>query len=397
MSIIPRGLHLLALIPALLLASACVSKQVKRVNEVQAQQAKTELPTEQVLSVVVTQFDPGIPETIKEQQKERIYPEVRKAEANFIPQVLRSTLDNTGYWGTVRVLPKATASTMIEVGGKILHSDGETLRVRVYATDATGRKWLDKEYEEVAAELSYTEKTISALDPFQDLYNNIANDLLAQRNKLTAEQMLELKRVSKLKFAADLAPARFEGYLQSDSSGRLSVKRLPPESDPIVQRIEDVRLRDDLLVDTLDAHYSAFQQNMRPAYQEWRRANYSEVIALRELEQQALGRKIAGAAAVVGGVYAVATAENAGTAAAGSVGIIGGVGLITSGLHKGKEAELHAESLRELNSSISDDVAPRVVKLDEKAITLSGSAEEQYAQWRQLLQQRYAAETGATP
>ena len=265
MSIIPRGLHLLALIPALLLASACVSKQVKRVNEVQAQQAKTELPTEQVLSVVVTQFDPGIPETIKEQQKERIYPEVRKAEANFIPQVLRSTLDNTGYWGTVRVLPKATASTMIEVGGKILHSDGETLRVRVYATDATGRKWLDKEYEEVAAELSYTEKTISALDPFQDLYNNIANDLLAQRNKLTAEQMLELKRVSKLKFAADLAPARFEGYLQSDSSGRLSIKRLPPESDPIVQRIEDVRLRDDLLVDTLDAHYSAFQQNMRPA------------------------------------------------------------------------------------------------------------------------------------
>ncbi len=397
MSIIPRGLHLLALIPALLLASACVSKQVKRVNEVQAQQAKTELPTEQVLSVVVTQFDPGIPETIKEQQKERIYPEVRKAEANFIPQVLRSTLDNTGYWGTVRVLPKATASTMIEVGGKILHSDGETLRVRVYATDATGRKWLDKEYEEVAAELSYTEKTISALDPFQDLYNNIANDLLAQRNKLTAEQMLELKRVSKLKFAADLAPARFEGYLQSDSSGRLSIKRLPPESDPIVQRIEDVRLRDDLLVDTLDAHYSAFQQNMRPAYQEWRRANYSEVIALRELEQQALGRKIAGAAAVVGGVYAVATAESAGTAAAGSVGIIGGVGLITSGLHKGKEAELHAESLRELNSSISDDVAPRVVKLDEKTITLSGSAEEQYAQWRQLLQQRYAAETGATP
>ena len=100
---------------------------------------------------------------------------------------------------------------------------------------------------------------------------------------------------------------------------------------------------------------------------------------------------------MVGGVYAVATAESAGTAAAGSVGIIGGVGLITSGLHKGKEAELHAESLRELNSSISDDVAPRVVKLDEKTITLSGSAEEQYAQWRQLLQQRYAAETGATP
>lgn len=393
-----RALSLLlcALLASTLLGG-CVSKQVKRVNEVQAERAQQELPADEVLDIVVTRFDPNVPETIKEQQEQGIFPAVREAEANFIPQVLRTTLDNTGNWGTVRVLPEAMASSMVVVGGTILHSDGERLKLRVQARDATGRKWFERTYEERAAELSYTEKAVSGIDPFQDLYVRIANDLLEQRAKLGREQRVELRRVAQLRFAADIAPARFAGYLEKDSSGRLRVARLPPESDPYVQRVEDVRLRDELLVDTLDAHYAAFQHNMRPAYQEWRRASYSEAIALRELEQQALWRKIAGAAAVVGGVVALATAENAGTAAAGQVGIIGGVAIFSSGLQKGQEAELHAESLKELNQSINDDVAPRVVKLDEKTITLTGSAQEQYAQWRALLQQRYAAETGTAP
>ena len=98
------------LIPTLLLVlgSGCVSKQVKRVNEVQASQATQEVPTDQLIDVVVVRFDPGVPATLKEQKEENIFPAVREAEANYLPQVLRQTLDNTGYWGSVRVLPEAT-------------------------------------------------------------------------------------------------------------------------------------------------------------------------------------------------------------------------------------------------------------------------------------------------
>ena len=384
--------------------AGCVSKQVKKVNQTPAEQAERELPFEEVLDVVVTRFDPGIPETIEEQEKQAIYPEVREAESNFIPQVLRSTLDNTGYWGTVRVLPEPMPSSMVVVGGKILHSDGATLELQVHAHDATGRKWFERTYEEVAAELSYTEKSVSGIDPFQDLYNRIANDLLEQRRKLSSEDMLTLKRVTDLRFAADIAPARFSEYLVRDDDGRYQVTRLPPENDPFVKRMRDVRLRDDLLIDTLDAHYAAFQQSMRPAYQEWRRASYTEAIKLAELKKQALGRKVAGAAAVLAGIAAIATAgdrNSPGTAsaqgAAGTVAIMGGVSIFASGMQKSEEAKLHAESLKELNQSIKDDVAPRVVKLEEKTITLKGSADEQYDQWRRLLQERYAAETGQTP
>lgn len=388
----------LSLILPLLLAGGCVSKQVKRVNETQATQATQELTLDELIDVTVVAFDPGeIPATLKEQQEEGVFPAVRQAEANYLPQVLRQTLDGTGNWGTVRVLPEATPASMLVVGGKILHSDGEKLKLLVTAKDATGRKWLDRTYETTAAELSYTEKSASGVDPFQDLYNKVANDLLLERRKLNAAHVLEVRRVADLKFANDLAPARFKGYLATDKSGRTTVQRLPPSNDPIYQRVASVRARDDVLVDTLDAHYAAFRQNMYPAYHEWRRSSYTEVIALRELEQQALWRKVAGAAAVVAGIAAMVGGENVGTAVAGQVGVIGGVALIGSGIQKGKEAAMHAEAVKELNASINDDVSPRVVELDGKTVTLAGSAKEQYDQWRKLLHERYTAEIGAAP
>jgi hypothetical protein len=40
------------------------------------------------------------------------------------------------------------------------------------------------------------------------------------------------------------------------------------------------------------------------------------------------------------------------------------------------------------------DVAPLVVEIEGETVRLTGSREEQYAAWRQLLRQIYAAETG---
>ncbi|MGQ0618450.1 MAG: hypothetical protein ACT4QA_00815 [Panacagrimonas sp.] len=385
------------LVWACFLGSGCVSKQVKRVNDVQASHAEQDLPSAELLDLVVTRFDPGVPASVKEQQDQNVFPAVREAEANYLPQALRQTLDGTGYWGTVRVLPQATPASEVIVTGKILHSDGEKLRLLIQASDVTGRKWMERTYEELAAEMSYTDRMAAGTDPFQDLYSRIANDLLAERRKLTAAQTLEVQRVADLRFSADLAPARFAGYLKRDKSGRYSVARLPPQGDPIVRRVADVRERDDLLVDTLDAHYAAFRQSMQPSYQEWRKSSYNEVIAERELSRQALGRKVLGAVAVIGGVYGLTQAENSGTAAAGSLGIGAGIYMIQSGIAKGAEAKVHAEAVKELNQSINDDVAPRVVELEGKTVTLNGSAQEQYEQWRKLLHERYASEIGSAP
>jgi hypothetical protein len=380
---------------ALLAASGCVQKQVKRVNEVPVVTAQADVPESQLLDIVVVSFDPGVPKTLEEQKKQKVYPSVRQAEANYFPQVLRQTLDGTGYWGSVRVLPEATPGADVTVQGKILQSDGEKLKLQITASDATGRKWLDKTYESTAAELAYTEKLPAGTDPFQDLYNRAANDILAERNKLTSAQTLEVQRVADLRFASDLAPDRFKEYLVKDKSGRYVVARLPPSGDPYLQKVDQIRQRDDLLVDTLDAHYAVFRQSMEPAYQDWRKSSYQETVALRELESQALWRKVLGAAAIVGGVVVAAKANNYGEAIGGQLGVIGGIYALQSGIAKGKEADVHAEALKELNQSIETDVQPRVVELEGKTVTLTGSAKEQYDQWRKLLHERYASETGS--
>ncbi len=379
---------------AVVASSGCVSTQVKRVNEVQATSATVDVPQAQLLDIVVVSFDPGIPETIDEQKKKKIYTAVRQAEANYFPQVLRQTLDGTGYWGTVRVLPEPTPGADVLVNGRILHSDGEKLSLTIWATDATGRKWFERDYTETAAEIAYTEKSAAAVDPFQDLYSRIANDLLAERNKLSAAQTLQVQRVAEMKFAADFVPARFNEYLQKDKNGRYTVTRLPPTGDPYYQRVAQIRERDDLLVDTLDSHYAVFRQSMQPAYQEWRKSSYTEVIELRKLEAQSLGRKVLGALAVVGGVVAAVKSNGALGQIAGQAGVIGGIYAIQSGIAKGKEADVHAEALKELNQSIETDVQARVVEIEGKTVTLTGSAKEQYDQWRKLLKDRYAEETG---
>lgn len=390
----PKRLAIHGLLAAALLLCGCVSQTVKKVNSVKVQTASVELPQEQLLEVAILPFDPGVPDTLKEQEKENISPAVREAESKYIAHVLRQTLQDSGYWGAARVVPAASPGADLTINGKILASDGEILKIAVKATDATGRKWLDKTYEETAAEYAYTEKLPAGSDPFQDLYSRIANDLLQERKSLDAAKLKDIHRVSELRFAADLAPARFGEYLKTDGSGRYSVTRLPPAGDPFLARIDQIRARDELLIDTLDQHYGAFRQNIGKSYQEWRKSSYKEAQAYRELRNQEITRKILGAAAVVGGIYAATTANNAGTSTLGQLGVIGGIYGFKSGMDKGSEKKIHAEALKEVTTSLGTEVQAQNLDLDGKTVKLSGSAEEQYGQWREQLRELYTIETG---
>ena len=50
--------------------------------------------------------------------------------------------------------------------------------------------------------------------------------------------------------------------------------------------------------------------------------------------------------------------------------------------------------MKELAASFELEVAPLVVDIQGETVRLTGSREEQYAAWRDLLRQIYAAETG---
>jgi hypothetical protein len=387
-------LRALGMLLAVALLAGCVVNEQRPMQRVAAERAVAEVAEDELLDVGVRLFDPNVPATTERQEKDRVFPEVRKAESRYIPLLIRDTLEDTGQWGQVRVLPGDGTGMEVFVDGRILESDGRELRLQLVVTDAAGRTWFDKVYEGEADTRAYKDAMSKPRDPFENVYNAFANDLLAARRALTRAQRVDLRRVAELRFAADLAPYAFGSYLAKDRKGLYSAVRLPAEDDPVVQRMDRVRERDYALVDTLNEHYASFGGSMAEPYTQWRKANYEELEAESQAKREALTRQVLGAVAIVGGIMAgEATGSSAGSAAA-TAAVIGGMYAFKSGLDRRAEIKIHTESLKQLGDSFQSEVQPLVVDVEGRTLELKGSAEQQYAEWRQLLRELYENETG---
>lgn len=76
-----------------------------------------------------------------------------------------------------------------------------------------------------------------------------------------------------------------------------------------------------------------------------------------------------------------------------TAGIAGGA-LYRDGENAKQEAVIHRAAVIELSQSLQADVEPVVIELDGETTELTGSLDEQYAQWRGLLEKIYAEEVG---
>ena len=81
------------------LVSGCVSQTVKRVDTTAAHQATEVIPEAMLLDVGIHLFDPNVPEEWRDRERDGILPEVRRAEARYLPFILKDTLEGTGNWG----------------------------------------------------------------------------------------------------------------------------------------------------------------------------------------------------------------------------------------------------------------------------------------------------------
>ena len=112
------------------------------------------------------------------------------------------------------------------------------------------------------------------------------------------------------------------------------------------------------------------------------------------MQKQSRNRLIGGAALVAAGIYAGSESSTYAETLASAGVVSGGVAAIKSGLNRRKDAEIHAQSLRELGQSLGGEVTPYVLEIEGKTIELSGTATAQFSQWRDLLRQIYSEETG---
>ncbi len=349
-------------------------------------------PEELLLDVGIGIFNSGTDALSVEE--EGVYPKIREAEARFMPVKLMDTLQHSGNWGVVRVIPDRQSEMDIWVDAEILKSDGENLWLRVTVEDASGKRWFSNKYTGVAGKYSYDPTVAGRNEPFQKIYNQVANDMLAYRNQFDANEIRTIRTIAELKFAKDFSPEVFHDHLGQDDKGRYYVKRLPAADDPNLHQVRQIRERDHIFVDTLQQYYASFVNQMEAPYREWREAFYLENQALKEVKAESNARLVGGALAVLAGILAQGV-DSRTARTAGWVGIGAGAAAIQSGLQKREEAKIHVEALEEISASLDSEIEPHSIDLEDRTVTLSGTVNEQYGQWRRILKEIHEAETGS--
>ena len=384
-----KGLWFLLGLMALL--TSCATTEIVTTTSEPAMVAQVPIEDALRLDVMILPFDPNL-EIIETVDSDiPISAEVRRAESRYQAYHLKETLEQTGNWGVVRVIPSPSNFQPLLVQAKILASDGENLRLFIKATDAAGSVWINKEYSDSASKYAY--QSVRE-DPFQDIYNQVANDLLKAHQSRNASSIINIQNVARLKFAADLSPESVSNYLQTDRRGRVTVTQLPAENDLVMQRVSRLREQENLFVDTMDDYYLNFYRNVKPSYDEWRYATYDEAVRLRQMQKQARNRLLAGAALIAGGVYAGSQSETWAGDAAAAGAVVGGIGAVKSGMDRYKQAEIHEQALAELTQSLGMEIEPNVLQIEGQSIELEGTLDAQYGQWRRILKEIYAADQG---
>jgi hypothetical protein len=174
---------------------------------------------------------------------------------------------------------------------------------------------------------------------------------------------------------------------------------MPADSDPTLGRIEKIRERDTAVVDTVNDYYASFHDTMQDSYGSWRQTSFTELEKEMRARSAARTRTVLGAAALLASIFApnsCSTYDSCRIAdAARNAGAMGGIAAILSGVKKYADARTHADALKELTTSFQSEVAPQVVEVEGHTLRLTGTAEDQYREWRKLLKQLYEEETGA--
>ncbi len=381
------------------LASGCAVNEVITAEETTLVVASAPVDEGLLLDVGIIEFEPNVPAD-NDPEESRIYEEIRGAESRYLAYHLKSTMQGTGHWGAARVIPSEEAFTDIIVSATIVESDGEFIELEVNVSDTIGREWYTRRYETQTGISSYSENRDRRQDPYQKVFNDIANDLHAYVATLDPEYITRLREVSELRFFADMSPDAFGEHLSVDENGLQTVVRLPAENDPAVARLRQIRERDRLVVDMLNEHYANFYYGIAIPYHEYRKASREESVNFRQVRRSATLQTIMGVV-VLAGSMAVDTDDSdyqdrRMKRSLQSIGMGQGLNSIMAGISRRSEANMHIEAIDELAESFGSEAAPMVVTIQGQTRRLTGTAEAQYESWRRLLREIYEAETGFT-
>jgi hypothetical protein len=350
------------------------------------------------LDIVVPIFDPGLPEADKEYETKGVWPELRRAEAIRFAQKMKLALEDTGVFGAVRVTPDKTATGDLYVMGKIEESNGEDVQIEIQVYDISGNRWLYDTFDHEITETFHKNVRNDGKDPYDPMFEKAAKSIVEELSFHQTADLENTKQITDLRFGANFIEEAFAEHLEL-KDGAYKLASFPSDDDPMLIRTKSIRVRDQLFVDGLQDSYRFFSEQMNDSYYIWQEQSLMELEAKREAEMEAAGEAAAGVLLIGLAVLAAAAgakSNNYGTQTAGMTGaVLGGVAgakFLTDSFQTREESKVHSDALEELGQSMNSDLAPKVVAFEEQNVELTGTAKEQFAQWRSFLKKIYLQE-----
>ena len=354
-----------------------VERPLDLVGNVPLIQAIQALSTNALLEVGVQVFSTAQNEAGEYEIGDWVFDEIIQKETQFLPHLLKNTLVASSQWGAIRVIPERDPSLDLIVEGQIIQSDGETLELQIRAIDSSGREWLNRTYADQSIAEEYPESTrftldntfdaINFVDPFQDIYNRIANDLVAVRTNLGEQTLDDLNLVTDMLYASDLSPNTFSGAITANEDGLLIVNRQPSLNDPMMARVADMKYRHHLFIDTVDEYYQTLFEDIQPAYVLWRRYSIDQIAEI-ETSQQEANRSDYGS----------------------SSGFLS----LSQRYDRFKWSKIFEREFNDLAAGFNNELAPAFLELNSQVHGLTGTMEQQYREWRGILRRLFELENG---
>lgn len=347
------------------------------VGSVSLNSADTIALEEDLLEVGVLVFTAEQSDQQRYQIGDWVFDEIIQKETRFLPHLLADTLIASNQWGAVRVTPESDPSLDLFLSGTIIQSDGLNLVLQIQARDSTGREWLNKTYADMAEFEDYPESTRFTLDntfdasnfvdPFQDIYNQISNDLVAVREGLGEQSLTNINAVTEMIYASDLSPESFSHTLVEGPDGLLMVDSLLAQDDPMLIRVADMQYRHHLFIDTVDEYYETLYEDVKPAYVLWRRYSIDEINETEATKQQAEQNNYGNSSSFLS---------------------------LSQRYDRFKWSKIFAREFTELASGFNTELAPAMLELNTQVHGLNGTMEQQYREWRGILRSLFELETG---
>ncbi len=318
------------------------------------------------LNVSIAVFDAGVPADRSLHRDLKVFPRIRAIEAGFLPFVLRETLAGSGTWGAVRVVSEGDVAAEVGISGTIVRSDGTRLELQVRAVDATGRLWFERNFAGSLAGEAIDAASAETAPSFQPLYDEISRALREARDQLDDSELARITETSLLRYAAELAPSAFGQYLATDEQGRYVLRRLPARDDPMLDRIERIRLTEYVITDTVDAKFRELHEEIASTYALWREYRRKSV----EYEKQNARR----------------AQETRTDAPPGSYEAIKDL------YDNYKWDRVTAQEQDRLAIAFNNEVGPVVDAMEQRIAELERWVDEKYAEWHRLLEALFEAE-----